>query len=58
MKPVEQALSEYAGTILVVSHDRYFLDKVVDHVAMVQDKSLRCFSGNFTHILRDPAGRR
>ena len=46
---VEQALAEFAGTILVVSHDRYFLDKVVDHVAEVKDRQLHFFEGNFTH---------
>ena len=45
---VEDALSEYTGTILVVSHDRYFLDKVVNHVAEVKDSKLQAFEGNFT----------
>ncbi|KPK75655.1 MAG: hypothetical protein AMJ79_10445 [Phycisphaerae bacterium SM23_30] len=45
---VEQALAQFEGTILVVSHDRYFLDKVVDHVAEVQKKRLRFYEGNFT----------
>ena len=46
---VEQALAEFEGTIIVVSHDRYFLDKVVDHVAEVKDRQLHFFEGNFTH---------
>ncbi|MCP4710427.1 MAG: ABC-F family ATP-binding cassette domain-containing protein, partial [Planctomycetes bacterium] len=45
---VEQALAEFEGTILVVSHDRYFLDKVVDHVAEVKDRQLHFYEGNFT----------
>ncbi|MCF7959092.1 MAG: ATP-binding cassette domain-containing protein [Phycisphaerae bacterium] len=45
---VEAALSEFNGTILTVSHDRYFLDKIADHVAEVKDKSLRLYDGNFT----------
>ncbi len=45
---VEQALSEFDGTILVVSHDRYFLDKVVDHIAHVTEKRLSLFEGNYS----------
>ncbi len=45
---VEEALSEFEGTVLVVSHDRYFLDKVVDHVAEIKDKTLVCFDGNYS----------
>ncbi|MBN1764657.1 MAG: ABC-F family ATP-binding cassette domain-containing protein [Sedimentisphaerales bacterium] len=47
---VEEALSEFEGTILVVSHDRYFLDKVVDHVAEVRDRRLKLSSGNFSQF--------
>ncbi len=45
---VEAALKDFKGTILVVSHDRYFLDKVTDHVAEVKNKALNFFEGNFT----------
>lgn len=45
---VEQALRDFQGTILVVSHDRYFLDRVVDHVAEVTNQTLHFYSGNFT----------
>jgi len=45
---VEDALAEFEGTILVVSHDRYFLDKVVNCVAEIRDRKLFCYEGNFT----------
>jgi ATP-binding cassette subfamily F protein 3 len=45
---VEEALSEFKGTLIVVSHDRYFLDKVTNHVAEVSDGNLKLYSGNFT----------
>jgi ATP-binding cassette, subfamily F, member 3 len=47
---VEDALKDFPGTILVVSHDRYFLDNVVDHIAEIQDKTLHFYSGNFTNF--------
>ena len=45
---VEEALVDFEGTILVVSHDRYFLDKVVNRVVEVRDRQLVSYAGNFT----------
>ncbi len=45
---VEEALEDFKGTLLVVSHDRYFLDKVVERVVEVREKSLFSFGGNFS----------
>ena len=45
---VEEAVGEFDGTILVVSHDRYFLDRIVDRVIEVRDRQLVCYPGNFT----------
>ncbi len=47
---VEEALEGYEGTILVVSHDRYFLDKVVNRVVEVRDGGLVSFDGNFSEF--------
>ncbi len=47
---VEDALSEYEGSILVVSHDRYFLDKVVNRVVELKDRDLVSFDGNFSEF--------
>ena len=45
---VEEALDDFEGTILVVSHDRYFLDKIADRVVEVRDRELVSYTGNFT----------
>ena len=45
---VEEALDGFEGTILVVSHDRYFLDRVADRVVEVRDRRLESYSGNFS----------
>ncbi len=45
---VEEALEEFRGTILVVSHDRYFLDKIVNRVVEVRGRKLVSYPGNFT----------
>ena len=47
---IEEALDNYDGTLLVVSHDRYFLDKVVDRVIEVRDHSLVSYPGNFSEF--------
>ena len=47
---VEEALGDFKGTILVVSHDRYFLDKIAHRVVEVRDRQLVSYSGNFTEF--------
>jgi ATP-binding cassette subfamily F protein 3 len=45
---IEEALYDYEGSILVVSHDRYFLDKIVGRVLELEDRDLVSFEGNFS----------
>jgi ATP-binding cassette, subfamily F, member 3 len=45
---LEEALQDYEGTVLVVSHDRYFLDKVVQKVAELKPQGLTIFEGDYT----------
>jgi len=47
---MEEALQEFDGTILTVSHDRYFLDKIVSKiVAIGEDGRVRLYPGNFSY---------
>jgi ATPase subunit of ABC transporter with duplicated ATPase domains len=48
---LEQTLDEFVGTVLVISHDRYFLDKVVDRVIELRDGRLQQFDGGYTDYL-------
>jgi ATP-binding cassette subfamily F protein 3 len=46
---VEAALNSYKGTILMASHDRYFLDNVANHILYMDGRgSVRLFPGNYT----------
>jgi ATP-binding cassette subfamily F protein 3 len=45
---IEEALANFNGTLLVVSHDRYFLDKVVGRVIEVRDGGFVSYDGNFS----------
>ena len=45
---LEEYLSTYKGAILTVSHDRYFLDKLVKQIYEIENKKLLVFKGNYT----------
>ncbi len=45
---LEDALSEFEGTVLVISHDRYFLDRVVHRVVELDDGALNEYVGNYS----------
>jgi ATP-binding cassette subfamily F protein 3 len=45
---LEGALDEFTGTVIVVSHDRYFLDRVADRIVAVEDGTLRVFEGGYS----------
>ena len=44
---LETALLEYQGTLLIISHDRYFINKLADYLYIFEDKAVRYFSGNY-----------
>lgn len=48
---LENALEDFEGALVVISHDRYFLDRVVDQVAELKDGGLREFPGGYTDYL-------
>ena len=46
---LENFLNEYQGCVLIVSHDRYFMDRLVDHLFIFEGKGeIRDFPGNYT----------
>ena len=48
---LEETLDEFVGTVLVISHDRYFLDKVVDNIAELKEGRLTSYIGGYTDYL-------
>lgn len=47
---LEEYLAQFQGCVLVVSHDRYFLDRVVDQLFLFQGEGkIKAFPGNYTH---------
>jgi ATP-binding cassette subfamily F protein 3 len=45
---LEEALEEFAGTVIVVSHDRYFLDRVADRIVAMDSGRLTVFEGGYS----------
>ncbi len=54
LRALEEALLEFGGTALVVSHDRWFLDRIATHIlAFEGDSSVVWFDGNYTDYEAD-----
>ncbi len=52
MEWLEGYLSQWEGAVLIVSHDRYFLDKVVDHIWEMRSDGLEIYRGNYSAYLQ------
>jgi ATP-binding cassette subfamily F protein 3 len=46
---LEQALDEFSGTIVIVSHDRYLLDRVADRIFEIDNGVLRVYEGGYSY---------
>ena len=54
LRALEDALLEFAGSVLVISHDRWFLDRIATHVLAFEGESeARWFEGNFSDYEAD-----
>lgn len=47
---LEESLSAFSGTILVVSHDRYFLDKITNRIIYLEDGTHSLYEGNYSEF--------
>ncbi len=48
MRVLEEAINQFSGCVLVISHDRYFLDRICTHLLIFEGEGrLRWFEGNF-----------
>jgi ATP-binding cassette subfamily F protein uup len=51
LRMLEEALADFDGTVLVVSHDRYFLDRICDQVLAFEENGLFVQPGNYSYYL-------
>lgn len=58
LRALEEALEDYAGCAVVISHDRYFMDRVATHMlAFEGDSKVTWFEGNFSDYMEDKKKR-
>jgi sulfate-transporting ATPase len=58
LRALEDALGEFAGTVMVISHDRWFLDRIATHIiAFEGDSSVYFFEGNYHEYEADKVKR-
>jgi len=57
LRMLEEALADFDGTILVVSHDRYFLDRICDQIVAFEEGGVFVQPGNFSYYLEKKSGR-
>ena len=48
---LEEAISEYTGTVITVSHDRYFVKQIVNRVIEVKDQTIQDYQGDYNYYL-------
>lgn len=51
LRMLEEALADFDGTVLVVSHDRYFLDRICDQVVAFEEHGIVVQTGNYSYYL-------
>lgn len=53
MEWLEAYLKEYKGIVIIVSHDRYFLDNVVTRIIEIEDMVAKSYNGNYTAFVKE-----
>ncbi|WP_353654872.1 ribosomal protection-like ABC-F family protein [Clostridium sp. CCUG 7971] len=48
---LEVFLKQYKGTVILISHDRYFLDQVVNRIFEIHNKKLKTYNGNYSKFI-------
>ena len=55
---LENQLASYRGTLIVISHDRYFLDRVTTHILEIENTKAELYEGNYTKFVKEKKERR
>jgi len=48
---LEEAIKNYEGTVVVVSHDRYFISQIANRIVEIRDGELRSYPGGYQYYL-------
>lgn len=55
---LEKFLQDYPGGVLIISHDRFFLDRVATRILEIENKAVTSYEGNYTYYMKVKADRR
>lgn len=55
---LEEYLSNYDGTVVIVSHDRYFLEKIVNRIVEIENEKITVYTGSYSFYLEEKEIRR
>ena len=55
---LENFLNEWTGALVLISHDRTFLDKTIDHIYEIHHQSIQVYAGNYSRFLEQKELRR
>ena len=53
MEWLESYLKDYPGTIIIISHDRFFLDKIVSQIAELSSSHIHIYKGNYSYYIKE-----
>lgn len=48
---IEEALEDFQGSVIFVSHDRYFIKKIASRIIRIENKILKCYDGDYDYYL-------
>ena len=57
LRMLEEALVDFEGSVLVVSHDRFFLDRICDQIVAFEDEGVFITPGNFSYYVENKQSR-
>ncbi|NLJ59082.1 MAG: ABC-F family ATP-binding cassette domain-containing protein [Tissierellia bacterium] len=49
---LEKYIKDFKGAVIIISHDRYFLDNTVNRIFLMENKSLTTYKGNYTEFMK------
>lgn len=49
---LEKYLKSFNGAVIIISHDRYFLDNIVNRVMLLENKNLKSYNGNYSEFMK------
>lgn len=48
---IEEVLEEFQGSVIFVSHDRYFTQRIANKIYLIKNKAVQCYEGNYAYYL-------